>query len=143
MSFPHVPAIATVEQHFALALQAARQDDNPYRHWNMDEVLPEALAVGVLVLPIAPLHIDDTHGVRDTDNSKRTFFTPQLQADFPTCAVFAEAMQRPRIAPGNPLGDLCPSSPNAVALVTPARDRCPGADLAGARSAMTRPDKSA
>lgn len=98
MTFPHVPDVATVEQHFAQALRAARRDDTPYRHWNMDDVLPEALAVGVLVLPLAPLVIDDTHGVRDTDNSKRTFFTPTLQADFPTCAVFAEALQRPQIA---------------------------------------------
>ncbi|OYV75986.1 MAG: hypothetical protein B7Z66_11025 [Chromatiales bacterium 21-64-14] len=85
-------------EHFARALRAARRDDVPYRHWVLNDVLPEDLAVGVLVLPIAPPMVGDTRGVRDTDNRTRTFFTPALRAHFPVCAAFADALQQPRIA---------------------------------------------
>lgn len=98
MSFPRVPNVAEVASHFGRALHAARRDDFPYRHWLLSGVLPESLAAAVLMLPIAPPSIADCHGVRDIDNSKRTFFTPRLRERFPTCAVFAEALQRPEIA---------------------------------------------
>jgi len=97
-SFPHVPDATAIAAHFGRVLRAARCDEKPYRHWNIEHVLPESLAVGVLVLPIAPAVIGDNHGVRDRDNSKRTFFTPSLRARFPACAQFAEALQRPDIA---------------------------------------------
>ena len=98
MNFPRVPEPAAVASHFGQALSAARRDDTPYRHWLLSDVLPESLAAAVLMLPIAPPVVGDCHGVRDVDNSKRTFFTPLLRSRFPTCAVFAEALQRPDIA---------------------------------------------
>ncbi len=96
--FPPVPDAAAIARHFGRALRQARRDDRPYRHWNLDAVLPESLAVGVLLLPIAPPLVGDNEGVRDRDNGKRTFFTPRLRSRFPVCAQFAEAMQRPEIA---------------------------------------------
>lgn len=98
MSFPHVPDAAAVASHFGRALRTARRDETPYRHWLLTDVVPESLATAVLILPIAPPVIGDSLGVRDIDNNKRTFFTPALRASFPTCAVFAEALQRPEIA---------------------------------------------
>lgn len=96
--FPPIPDAAAIARHFGDALARAQCDDKPYRHWNLAAVLPESLAVGVLLLPIAPPAIGDNHGVRDLDNGKRTFFTPRLRERFPACARFAEAMQRPEIA---------------------------------------------
>ena len=96
--FPPVPDAAAISRHFARALRQARRDDQPYRHWNLDAVLPESLAIGVLLLPIAPPLVGDNHGVRDRENGKRIFFTPDLRARFPVCQKFAEAMQRPEIA---------------------------------------------
>ena len=98
MSFPRVPEAAEIASHFGRALSAAQRDDVPYRHWLLSDVLPETLAAAVLMLPIVPPAIADCHGVRDIDNSKRTFFTPRLRERFPTCAVFADALQRPEIA---------------------------------------------
>jgi hypothetical protein len=51
-------------------------------------------------LPIRPPLIDECGGVRDLNdnNSKRSFFTPKLQANFPVCAVLSEALQRPEVA---------------------------------------------
>jgi hypothetical protein len=96
--FPPIPDAAIIAWHFGNALRRAQRDDKPYRHWNLSSVLPESLATGVLLLPIAPPIVGDNHGVRDLDNGKRTFFTPRLRERFPACARFAEAMQRPDIA---------------------------------------------
>lgn len=96
--FPPIPSAAKIALHFGNALRQARRDERPYRHWTLVDVLPDSLAIGVLLLPIAPPSVGDNHGVRDRDNSKRTFFTPYLHAQFPACAQFADAMQRPDIA---------------------------------------------
>lgn len=98
MSFPCIPEAADVAKRFVRALRAAQRDDDPYRHWQLYDVLPESLAAAILMLPIAPPAIADCHGVRDVDNGKRTFFTLALQAMFPVCAVFAQALQRPEVA---------------------------------------------
>lgn len=97
-SFPRLPDVAAIARHFGSALRRAQRDDTPYRHWNLAAVLPESLAVGVLLLPIAPPVIGNNHGVRDLDNRKRTFFTPRLRERFPVAARLAEALQRPDIA---------------------------------------------
>ena len=98
MTFPPVPTSATVTNHFCGALRAARRDDKPYRHWLLDDVLPQELAAAVVMLPIVPPVMGDCGGVRDRDNGKRTFFTRLLQSRFPTCEVFAKALQEPAAA---------------------------------------------
>lgn len=98
MTFPKIPEAAEVAGHFGRSLSAAQCDESPYRHWQLYDVLPESLAAAVLILPIVPPFIADCGGVRDLNNGKRTFFTPELQTQFPACAVFAQAMQRPEIA---------------------------------------------
>jgi hypothetical protein len=98
MSFPTLPGVDEVARHFGNALREARRDDRPYRHWLLDNVLPESMCIGILTLPIAPPIIDDCGGVRDLHNDKRCFFTPALRSDFPACEVLAEAMQRPELA---------------------------------------------
>jgi hypothetical protein len=96
--WPRLPSTDEVARHFGRALERARRAETPYRHWTLSDVLPEAMCIGILTLPIAPPLIDDCHGVRDRHNDKRCFFTPRLQARFPACAVLAEAMQRPALA---------------------------------------------
>jgi hypothetical protein len=66
----------------------------------LKDALPEGLCAGVLFLPIRPPLIDECGGVRDLggNNSKRSFFTPALQRDFPACKAFALAFQRPEAA---------------------------------------------
>lgn len=98
MSFPTLPSVSTVSHHFERALRSSGLSEVPYRRWNVTNVFPESMCVGILTLPIAPPLIDDCHGVRDRHNEKRSFFTPQLQKDFPACSTFAEAMQRPEVA---------------------------------------------
>ncbi len=105
MTFPHLPTVTELADHFIRSLRGSEIAHEPYRRWNMTNVFPESICLGILTLPIAPPLIDDCYGVRDRHNEKRTFFTPALQKDFPTCAVFAEAMQRPDVA--RAFNDVC------------------------------------
>ncbi|MDE2030191.1 MAG: 2OG-Fe(II) oxygenase [Alphaproteobacteria bacterium] len=100
MSIFDLPDAEEIARHFTGALRAARRDDRPYTHWSLENVLPEKIAAGILMLPIAPPFIDECGGVRDynENNKKRSFFTPELRAKFPVCEVLAEAMQRPDVA---------------------------------------------
>lgn len=98
MSLLNLPDADEIARHFRRALLDCEMSDVPYRHWSMVDALPEALCLHIIGLPIAPLIIDDCKGVRDVDNSLRTFVTPAAQADHPPLAVLAQALQRPEIA---------------------------------------------
>ena len=93
-----MPALNVVAEHFCGALSASRCEHQPYRHWRLNDVLPESLAAAILMLPIAPPFVGDCRGVRDVDNNKRTFFTPLLRSRFPACEVLASALQEPLVA---------------------------------------------
>lgn len=99
------PEAATIARHFRRALLDSQRHEDPYLHWNLQEVLPESVCLGIISLPIVPLLIDDCGGVRDRDNNKRTFFTPHLQSRFPVAARLAEALQRPDAA--RLAGEMC------------------------------------
>ena len=105
MSIFALPDADAVARHFRRALLDATRHESPYRRWSLIDVLPEAVCMNLISLPIVPLQIDDCHGVRDTDNSRRVFFTPALQADFPVCACLAQALQRPEAA--HLMGQIC------------------------------------
>jgi hypothetical protein len=100
MSIFDLPAPDDVADHFNRALRGCRCDEQPYRHWTLADVLPESVGGNILMLPLKPPLIDECGGVRDlnNNNSKRTFFTPELQSQFPVCSVLSEALQRPRVA---------------------------------------------
>ena len=98
MSYPPVPAPEAIAAHFSRSVREAVRDDRPYRHWTMADVLPEALATAILVLPIAPPVLGRTDGTRNTYNDQRCFITPALRAKFPACAAIADALQRPDVA---------------------------------------------
>jgi hypothetical protein len=96
---------ARAARHIRRGLLDSERLEEPYRRWRIAEALPEEIAVGLICLPIAPPLIDDCGGVRDRHNMKRTFLTPSLQAEFPACALLAEALQRPEMA--RLMGETC------------------------------------
>jgi hypothetical protein len=104
MSIFTLPEPEKVARHFRRALLDCHRDEYPYLHWNMKDVLPEEVCMGIISLPIMPLLIEDCRGVRDVDNNLRTFFTPELQSRFPVCALLAQALQSPEVA------ELCGST---------------------------------
>ncbi len=97
-TFPPVPTVDEVAEHFSNAVRASVRREEPYRHWLLQQVLPMDIVVGILTLPIAPPDVGRTDGTRGSYNDKRTFFTPALLEKFPTCSVLAQALQRPDVA---------------------------------------------
>ena len=98
MIYPKVPDAAEIALHFGRSVRAARRGEEPYLHWTLGDVFPEALCTGILTLPIAPPVLGETDGTRGSYNDKRAFITPDLRAKFPTCAALADALQRPDVA---------------------------------------------
>lgn len=98
MTYPQLPAAADVATHFCRALREARREERPYRHWKLNDVLPESMCTGILTLPIAPPVVHDSQGRRETFNDKRTFFTPLLRERYAVCAVLSDALARPDVA---------------------------------------------
>jgi len=98
MSYPPVPSVDAIAAHFAEAVRTSRRSDDPYRHWKLKDVFPVDLCTGILTLPIVPADLGRTDGTRNSYNHRRTFITPALRRDFPTCAALAQALERPEVA---------------------------------------------
>jgi len=97
-TYPPVPTVDEMARHFSRSVRESRRDDHPYRHWLLADVLPIDICTGILTLPIAPVDLGRTDGTRGSYNDRRAFLTPSMQARFPTCAVLAQALQRPDVA---------------------------------------------
>ncbi|MDE2007171.1 MAG: 2OG-Fe(II) oxygenase [Rhodospirillales bacterium] len=93
-----LPSEAGIAAHFCTALRGAVRADTPYRHWKLRDVLPETVAAGMLMLPVAPPVLGDTDGTRNSYNASRCFITPAMRRDFPVCAALTNALQRPEVA---------------------------------------------
>jgi hypothetical protein len=93
-----LPEPAAIARHFRRALLDCQRHEQPYLHWNLQDVLPIEVCRNIISLPIMPLLIEDCRGVRDVDNNLRTFLTPHQQARHPVLASLAEALQRPEVA---------------------------------------------
>jgi hypothetical protein len=98
MNYPPVPEATEVTRHFIQTVRQARREESPYLHWNLTDVFPEAICTGILTLPIAPPLLGKTDGTRGSYNNERSFITPLFRSKFPTCAVLADALQRPDAA---------------------------------------------
>ncbi len=75
------------------SLAAAKAWLEPYPHWLLQDLLPDAMVTGICALPLLPPAIEDTLGRRETHNSSRLFFGLSQQARFPVCASLAQALQ--------------------------------------------------
>ena len=98
MNYPALPEATEIARHFRHAVSQSLREESPYLHWGLTDVFPEAVCTGILTLPIAPPVLGRTDGTRNTYNTQRTFITPELRSNFPTCARLAEALQRPDVA---------------------------------------------
>ena len=90
------PEISESVRH---ALGAGFAPSKPFRHWLLRDVVPASLAAEICALPVAPPHVADTHGKRETNNATRTYFSPTARWNWPAAQVIADAFQtRPTIA---------------------------------------------
>ena len=98
MIYPPAPEINEVVDHFCKSIRQARQQEWPYRHWLFTNIFPEPLWARLLALPIVPPTLGHTDGTRNSYNDRRCFITTLLRSKFPSCAVLAEALQKPNAA---------------------------------------------
>lgn len=84
---------ATITDHFVHALEHARIEPTPYRHWLLSHALPPDTAATLRDLPIPPPRIGDTKGKRETNNATRSYFAGEALAHWPACREVATAFQ--------------------------------------------------
>lgn len=84
---------AGIPGHVVGALGRAARHDAPFRHWLLEDALPDGVAHAIAALPFAPPRIGDTEGRRETHNSARRFFSVENRAGFPVCEGVAAAFQ--------------------------------------------------
>jgi hypothetical protein len=77
------------------SLGAAQPSDDPYRHWMLSDLFPEAIVDALETLPFDAPDLDGVSGARELHNDTRSYFDQQNQARFPVCADLAEAFQQP------------------------------------------------
>jgi hypothetical protein len=63
-----------VMSRFLASLDSCDTDTYPFRHWQLDRMLPADICAAIDALPVVPPLIEDTHGKRETHNSTRIFF---------------------------------------------------------------------
>jgi len=86
-----------IENTFINAINSSIRIQSPYCHWLLDYTLPVTVAHELARLPFeAPKSM--THdGRRESNNSKRVYFTPDTQRRFPVIAAFTTAFDSVRL----------------------------------------------
>jgi len=81
------------QRPFLTSLLEADVREFPYRHWLLDRCLPEEVIDAIINLPIAPAHIGDTKGKRDTHNKTRVLFSEINRKQYKVMDELARAFQ--------------------------------------------------
>jgi hypothetical protein len=84
-----------VSRQFRRALDASRRGTQPYRHWLLDQALPDAVCDDIVGLPLTPPVVLETYGKRETNNASRSYFAPTLFPRHPVTELVAKAFQAP------------------------------------------------
>jgi len=79
------------------SLRSSARSDSPYPHWLLEHCLPDAVVDAVTSLPIAPPHIDDTRGRRETHNDSRIHFGAQYRSRYFVMDTLARVFQSPQM----------------------------------------------
>jgi len=83
-----------ISGHFLRALDQSIMGTIPFRHWLLQDMLPEETLTQIDALPFEPPAIDDALGKRETHNSTRSFFSADRRGRFAVCRDVAGALQR-------------------------------------------------
>jgi hypothetical protein len=90
--------IHSTAEVFLSSLRLGERCDFPYPHWLLQQCLPAAVVDDVTNLPIAPAHIEDTQGRRETHNDRRIHFGERYRTRYGVMATLAEVFQSPEVA---------------------------------------------
>ncbi|MBA3812715.1 MAG: 2OG-Fe(II) oxygenase [Caulobacteraceae bacterium] len=88
---------ASVKASLRASLAHARYYAEPYRHWLLAAVFPEALERTLRDLPFATVDLRGVSGKRELHNDARHYFDQVNNARFDACAAVAGAFQSPEI----------------------------------------------
>jgi hypothetical protein len=81
--------------HFALSLKSAVAQDDPYRHWMLQDVLPADMAAAMDALPFPAPALNGLSGSREIHNNTRRYIDAEAIAKHPMCAALAQAFHHP------------------------------------------------
>lgn len=87
----------SVADQFLDCLSRSRHATQPFDYWLLDGALPEDDIDAVINLPFAAPSADGFNGRRETNNSARTFFSPENQEKFPVIRCIADGFKDPRV----------------------------------------------
>ena len=77
------------------SLKAAVPIETPYRHWLLQNVLPEQMARDLAALPFEAPDLHGVSGKRELHNDTRQYFDKINNARFPACDALARLLQAP------------------------------------------------
>ena len=86
-------AARRVAQSFAAAVANRQTFDAPYRHYLIEDALPDDVAIELATLPFAPPVLNGVSGKRELHNDQRSYFDATGVARFPVMRSVAEALQ--------------------------------------------------
>lgn len=81
--------------NFAKSLAAARLQDDPYRHWLLQDLLPAPMAEALDALPFPAPALNGVSGSREIHNNTRRYVDAEAIAKYAVCAAVAQAFQHP------------------------------------------------
>ena len=83
--------VLEIESAFIHALDRSTRISYPYHHWLLDHALPGSVTYELATLPFEAPTAMIHDGRRESNNSKRVYFTPDTQKQFPVIAAFTTA----------------------------------------------------
>lgn len=95
-SIPGHPSSASVEKITQSVIQSfvnGDRYDEPYRHWNLKNVLPEETLADIAALPFKPIEEANTVGTRESQNAFRSYFGHRERGEFGVADAVATAFQ--------------------------------------------------
>lgn len=75
------------------SISAAAHKAHPYDHWLLSNTLPEQICQEIVGLPFAPPAEPVMDGRRESNNSTRVYFSPQIQQRHAACRELANAFK--------------------------------------------------
>jgi hypothetical protein len=86
-----------IEAQLLLCFEQCCVFDWPFRYWRLYDVFPWMICAALAALPLAPPRIDDTRGKRETHNSTRLFFSPEVCGRFRVCREIVDGFCDPAV----------------------------------------------
>ncbi|HZK99333.1 MAG TPA: hypothetical protein VFC47_05500 [Caulobacteraceae bacterium] len=95
---PDGDLLAAVQACLRAAFAAGTKFDQPYDHWMVGPVFPDAVAEALSGLPFAAAGVEGVSGKRELHNDTRRYFDAANNARLAACAAVSDAFQSDAVA---------------------------------------------